>query len=208
MRQAGPDHDQRAAVLGELVAGRTEGGHVVRRMSCISSTTGRCPRPRSVATSGVHEQLGEVDLQIARVGSAARGRHVDARLPAVHRRLLVTRIGVGLAKALEHAEEFLDAVRRPMPRASSRTAMCRAARDPAAGSTARGAPRSCRCPRAADGHRLEGVEQHGLAHTAQPSDDHAAFRAPRATRSSTTSNCWSSPVPAGQLGWALPRAGA
>ena len=61
---------------------------------------------------GLGEQLGQVDLQVAGIGAATDGRHVDAQMRD-ERPLGSLRVARG--EGLEHAEEVLDPVRRPVP---------------------------------------------------------------------------------------------
>ncbi len=113
MREAGPDHDQRAAGLRQLVASGAERGdvgraHVLHLVHEQGDAHGEVSRDRG----RVGQQLGEVDLEVAGVGAAARRRDVDAQL----RRIRPLRRGrVTDGERLEHAEEVIDPVRRPVP---------------------------------------------------------------------------------------------
>ena len=81
VRQAGADHDQRPAGLGELVARRAQRGHVGRRNVLHLVDEQRDPDPEvGRHRRGVGQQLGQVDLQVARIGAAADRGDVDAQL--------------------------------------------------------------------------------------------------------------------------------
>ena len=119
---------------------------------------------------GVGEQLGQVDLEVARVGPAAGGGHVDAELGADRGSL--GRLRVAQRERLEHAEEVVDPVRRAVPGRELADRHVQRARDRAADGLVGPRLELARSPQALQCHRPERVEQHGLADAAQAGEHH------------------------------------
>ena len=174
MRQSGADDDQRRARLRQLMAGRAERGDVVG-LQVLDLVDEQCDAGADVRgqLGDVGEQLDEVDLDVAGVGASLRGRDVDARLPSV------PQLRVGLVgperERLEHAEHFLDPVRRPVSHGQvpDRPVQCRRQRPSQLG------VRPCfdlpGTPLVLDGHRPQLAEQHGLSHATQSRQHQAAL---------------------------------
>ena len=175
VRQPGADQHQRLARLGQLVAGRAERRHVLRRQVLHLVDEHRHPgRHLGGQVGDVGEQLQQVDLDVARVGPADGGHAVDRRCPAVDQ-LAAARVGAQ-PERLEHRQHLGHPVRRPVPdRQLAYGGVERAGQRPAqAGVGPRldlpGAPEPV--------HRLrpQRVQQHRLAHPAQPGQHQAALR--------------------------------
>ena len=140
------DDDQRRALLRQLVAGGADGRdvvglhvlHLVDEQRDAAADVGGHAR-------GVAEQLDEVDLHVAGVGPAGRGRDVDARLPAVAD-LRVRRAPAAQRERLEDAEDLLDRLLVPVPRPELAQRHVQRRGDRTAQRLLRAGPRSCRCP--------------------------------------------------------------
>ena len=171
VRQAGTDHDQRRALLADLVAGPADrgellGGDVLHLVDVERDADAEVAGQRG----HVAEQLDQVELEVARVGAALDRDGVDRRRPA--HALAVGQLGTQRER-LEHAGHRLDAVGVAVPVGdfADRGVHCLRDRDPDALVGARldlaGAPGPL--------HRLaaQRVEQHGLADAAQSREHHA-----------------------------------
>jgi len=130
------------------------------------------PTPRSVATDA--EQFGQVNLQVAGVGAAAHGRHVDAQ---VRGERALRRPGVAGREGLQHAEEMLDPVRGAVPGRQFPHRHVQRGGDRPADRLFRPGLDLPGSPEPLQRHGPERVQQHGLADAAQPGQHHAAFRA-------------------------------
>ena len=173
MRQAGADDDQRGVLLADLVAGGAERGQLVG-VDVLHLVDEQPDADGQVGgqVGGVAEQLGEVHLQVAGVGPALRGDHVDRRVPAD---ALAVVLRGAQGERLQDAAELLDplVVAVPVAELAHRGVHRLGDRQPdalvRAGLDLAGAPGAL--------HRqaAEGVEQDGLADAAQAAEDHAAL---------------------------------
>src|SRR5690606_36231859 len=176
MRQAGAHDDERRAGLRQLVAGCAQGGDVLwlQVLHLVDEQGDAGPDVRG-KLGDVGEQFHQVDLDVPGIRSAARRGHVDARLPAV------TEFGVGLAGAqrecLEHAEHFVDAVRRAVSYGEIADRAVQGGRQGSAQFRLRAGLDLAGAPAATHRHRTQFAEQHGLADAAQAGEYQAAFRA-------------------------------
>jgi hypothetical protein len=150
------------------------------------------------------EQLGQVDLQVTGVGAAPDRRHVDAQVRG-ERALGGLRVAGG--EGLEHAEELLDPVRRPVPRRQFPDRHVQGARDRPADRLLRPRLDLAGAPQPLQRHGPERVQQDGLAHPAQPGQHHAALRPAAGDPFQHDLELAELTVSAGQLGRALPGAG-
>ena len=133
------------------------------------------PTARSVATDAASaEQLGQVDLQVTGIGPAARPR--ERRCPGAGRTSPLAPCGSREAKALSTPRKCSIRSGARCRGASSRTAMCSARGDRPPDRLLRPRLDLARPPQPLQRHRPERVQQHGLAHPAQPGEHHAAFR--------------------------------
>ena len=205
MWQAGADHDQRGALLADLVAGAAQrrelgGGDVLHLVAAP-------PDPDAVAPGAVGEvgeQLHQVELEVAGVGAALGGGYVDRRGPPDA--LAVLERGAQRER-LEHAGHRVDAVGVAVPvrHVADRGVHGLRQRQPQRLLGARldlaGPPRPL--------HRLgaQRVEQHGLADAAQAGEHHGALGAARGDAFERHLELRELPVATGQLGRALAGAG-
>ena len=160
--------------LPDLVAGGAQRGDVVRaEVLHLVDEHGDALAGVGGQAAEVGQQLDQVDLDVAGVGPAADGRHVDARAPAV------PQLGVGARVALgeraEHAEGVVgllllrvaELADRLVQRARQRLA------EPLVGARLELAGP----PAPADRLAAQRVEQDGLADAAQSGEDQAALGA-------------------------------
>ena len=175
VRQAGADHDQRAVALRQFVArraqrrdvGRRDVLHLVHEERDADAQVGR-------HRGGVGEQLGEVDLEVAGIGAAADCRGVDAELGDDRR---PWPLGIARRERLEDAEEVIDPLGRPVPWRQLAHGHVQGARYGPPDRLVRPRLELAGAPEPLHRHRPERVEQHGLAHSAQPGQHHAALGA-------------------------------
>ena len=123
---------------------------------------------------GVGQQFRQVDLQVAGVSTPADGGHVDAELG---RERPLRRGRIPRRERLEHAQEVIDPVRGTVPwrKLAHGHVQCPGDRPP--DRLLRPCLDLAGAPELPHRHRPERVQQHGLAHAAQPGQDHAALRA-------------------------------
>ena len=170
----GAHHDQRPVALRQLVAGRAQrrdvrGLHVLHLVDEQRDPDAEVSGHRG----GVGQQLGQVDLQVARVGPAAHGRDVDAQLGDDR---ALGAAGVAGGERLEHAQEVIDPVRRPVPGRQLADGHVQRAGDRPPDRLLGPGLDLAGAPQPLHRHRPEGVQQHGLADAAQPGQHHAALR--------------------------------
>jgi hypothetical protein len=207
VRQSGADHDERRALLGQLVAGRAQRRDIVGQQVLHlvdedrDALAGVGGQSRDIA-----QQLDQVDLDVPRVGPPADHRHVDARLPP-RRRLAGPLRGRGLAlrEGLQHAEDVPLTVLVRAGQLADRQVQRRRQRMPqrlvGPGLELAGTP-TATYSRAA--HR---VEQHRLADAAQSDQHDGPFRAaPRHAFEHHVERLQLG-IASGQLGRTLPRTG-
>ena len=208
MRQAGTDHDERQPGLADLVHGGAERRDVVRAEVLHLVDEHRDPAARvRDEPADVGEQLDEVDLDVTGVGTARDRRHVDPGLPAVAQPAgggrPRPRAVLALRERLQDAEHVVAARRRAeladgeVQRRGERPAQRLVGpRLELAGP-----------PAAPDRRRAQRVEQHGLAHAAQPGEHDAALRAATGDPLQDHVEGVELDVAAGQLGRPLAGAG-
>jgi hypothetical protein len=203
------DDDQRRALLGQLVAGGADRGHVVGLHVLHLVDEQRDPAADVGGhPGGVAEQLDQVDLHVPGVGPPARRGDVDARLPPVAHlggrsvRPHPPALGERLQDAQDLIHRLLVAVpgtelaQRHVQRGGDRPAQrLLGPRLDLAGA-----------PTAGDGRRAQLVEQHGLPDATQPGEHEGALGA--AVRDALQHHVEGRElrVAAGQLGRALPGA--
>ena len=199
-----PDHDERQPGLADLVAGRAQRRHVVGAEVLHLVDEDRDPLALVGGQAAeVGEELDEVDLDVAGVGAPAHRGGVDARAPLVLEP--GARSGVALGEGLDDAEHVVDAVGVAVAELADRLVQGPAERpaQPLVG------PRLelAGPPLAAYGGAAQGVEQHRLAHAAQPGQHQAALGTAPGHALEHHVEGGQLLVAAGQLGWALAGAG-
>ncbi len=178
VRQPGADHDQRRAGLGQLVAGGAQRRDVVRHavLHLVDEQRDAAPDVGGDARR-VGEQFDEVDLDVTGVGSADRGRHVDARLPSIAQ--LGRLAGPDAERErLQYAEKIVDPVRRAVVRGQLADGHVQGRRDRPAQRLVGPGLDLAGAPEDRDRLRAQRVEQHGLADAAQAGEDEGALGPP------------------------------
>jgi len=172
VRQAGADDDDRQARLAQLVAGRAERRDVVgtevlhlvdEDTDALADVGGQSP--------DVGEELDEVDLDVAGVGSPPHGWHVDAGAPLVLQ--LRRRAGVAVREGLDDAQHVVDRLLVAMAELAHRLVQGAAQRP--AQSLAGPRLELAGAPALAYGGPAQRVEQHRLADPAQSGEHEAAL---------------------------------
>ena len=167
------------------MAGGAQRGDVVAGTSCISSTNSAMPTPRSAATARRRRtaRSGRSPCRRSRPGPVPRARRCPGAGEVALRRLWVPG-----REGLEHAEEVLDPVGRTVA-GGSRGPPCAARPRPGGGWTARDGPRASRCPKPCRAIERKVSSMTVLPTPRSPVSTMLRSGRPRATRSSTTSNC-------------------
>ena len=170
VRQPGSDDDQGSALLADLVAGAAQGSQLGAGDVLHLVDEQRDPDTQVAGEgSDVGEQLDQVQLEIAGVRAASGGDDIGRRLPAVLPRagLAIFQLGAQ-SERLEYAGDLVDPVGIAVPvgHLADRCMHCLGQRK------AKGlvGPRLdlAGAPGALHGQAAQRVQQHRLAHAAEP----------------------------------------
>ncbi len=206
MRQAGADDDQRRALLRDLVAGGAQRGQVVGA-DVLHLVDEQSDADGQVAgqVGRVGEQLDQVHLEVAGVGPALRGDHVDRRMPAD---ALAIVLRGPQREGLQYCAELVDPLVVAVPVTEFAHGGVHRLGDRQPDALVRPGLDLAGTPGTLDRLAPQRVEQHRLADPAEPADS-TRLRSGRARRD-TFEHHLELPhlgVASGQLGRALTGAG-